>query len=164
MNCVRAPRRLAAAFLAAAAVVSPSSAQQPSHDLRGVWRLVSITDSGRNVPMNALMFLSATYYGRITVEKNRPKFETGIDFRKPETLTPEQQRFVSMLFPRSNSNGGTYRVAGDTFHFTAIAHQNPNAEGQEFRRRIRRDGKRLRLIQESDRKAEEVWKRVEEFR
>jgi hypothetical protein len=144
-----------AAFLAG----TPRADNGP--DLRGVWTLVSLTEEGKPVAMNAMMILTKQYYARVTVEKNRPKFE-GFDFRKPEALTPEQLRLVAFTFPRSNSNGGTYRVEGDMFLFTATAHQNPNAEGQDFRRRIALTGTRLKMIQESGQKAEEVWERVEE--
>lgn len=156
-----ASRQRVLAILLLGCLTTPARAQD-APDLRGVWRLVSITDSGRDVPMNALMFLTKQYYARVTVDKDREKF-VGFDFRKPESLTLNQQRLVAMTFPRSNSNGGTYRVVGDTFYFTALAHQNPNAEGQEFRRKLELKGNRLRLVQESDRKAEEVWERVEDI-
>jgi len=145
-------------------LATTGGAQQTSDDLRGVWKLTRLTEGGKDVPMNAFMFLSKTYYSRVTVEKDRPKFPKGFDFRKPETLTPEQQHTVALLFPRSNSNGGTYHVEGNTFFFTALAHQNPNAEGVEFRRRMELHGNTLRLVQEADRGADETWLRVEDFR
>jgi hypothetical protein len=159
-------RLRAASFVMVATLLAMAPAGQPvkpDRDLRGVWTLQRQVRNGREVPMNALMLISRTHYARITVERDRPRFPEGFEFRKPEALTADQQRFVAALFPRSNSNGGTYRVSGNTFYFTAFAHQNPNAEGGEFRRTFELQGNRLELVQEGDRAAEEIWERVERW-
>jgi len=136
---------------------------QPTNDLRGVWKLVSITQEGKDVPTNGWMVITREHYIRVATEKGRPLLE-GIPFRTPEKLTPEQQRLVAMTLPRSNSNAGTYHIDGNTFSFTSVAHSNPDAEGHDFHRKIELNGTHLRLIQETGTKADERWERVEEIR
>src|SRR5262249_55669882 len=126
-------------------------------------RLVSITQDGHDVPSNGWMVITKTHYARVVTEKGRDRLQD-VPFRTPDKLTPEQQRLVASTLARSNSNAGTYRIAGDVWRFTSLAPSNPGAEGNEFRRKIELSGNRLRLIQESGTKADERWERVEEFK
>lgn len=132
-------------------------------DLRGVWKIVSYTRDGRQVPMEAMMIITEHHFARVLVEKNRKKFE-GFNFRQIDKLTPEQQRLVAENFVRSNASAGTYRVEAGTFYFKSAAHHNPGAEGHEAKRRIDLKGDRLRLYGPAGSGVlEEIWERVERF-
>ncbi len=145
-----------------ACAITPSQAQQP-YDLRGVWKLTSITLQGKDVPSNGWMIITKQYYVRVVTEKGRDTLRD-VPFRTPEKLTPGQQRRVALTFPRSNDNGGTYYVKDGYWYFRALALNRPDIEGNEFRRRIELSGSKLRLVQETADKADERWERVEEVR
>ena len=141
---------------------SPASPAAP--DLRGVWKIVSYVRDGKPVEMDAVMIVTDRYFSRVESERNRPSLD-GVDFRKVDALTPAQIRLVAEAFPRANAAAGTYRIEGQTFYFTSVAHHNPAAVGHEAKRTIDLRGDRLILSGPAGSGVlAETWERIEKLR
>jgi hypothetical protein len=154
---------LAAAALASLGVSVDAGRAPAATDLRGVWKVVSYVRDGKTVPMDAVMIVTPQHFSRVESERGRNALE-GLDFRRPDTLTPEQLRIVAEAYSKTNASAGTYRTDADTFYFTSIVHHNPQAAGHEAKRKMALNGDRLILSGPAGSgELVETWERVEKF-